>query len=394
MKFNRLTQSLLVFIGGWVMGWYSYHHWSGAGLAGYYRQLPPLTVTLVHDEESEQKALPAQAPEPSAVVVLLRGQRFDEVMDQYDELAAINDAQGMRRYRGEIFSYVEALLKGEDQGPAVALLTRYLQSEFTDVQGRLTLAELYQRQREAVLAIDTLYQAKTYAYQADTVTRINDRIRAAVVAHNAALEANRDYLGVLELFQRLTQLEPDYSPFFVGLARAQLALSDYSGARQSLTLVMHDPTVGREVEELLAMMEDRDGADHAEAGVAIPLQRIGNHFLVEGWIDNDYPIVLLIDTGASVTVIEPTTLASAGLAQDRVRRFARFKTANGEVEAPLLTLGGLSVGEFTVNDLEVGILELSSMEGVDGLLGMNYLQHFQFFIDQSNGLLRLSPTER
>ena len=393
MMFNRLTQGLLIFIGGWVMGWYSYQHWFETGLAGYYQQLPPLTVTLTQDASSLPDTLVQEAAEPNAVVRLLKAQRFNELMDQYDDLVASNDQSGVRWYQNEIFNYVNDLLLQQDHGPAVTLLTRYLQSEFNDVEGRLTLAEAYQQRQEAMPAIDTLYQAKAYAYRADTVTQINDRIRRAVAEHHASLDENRDYAGMLALYQHLTQWEPDYSPFFVGLARAQLALNDYAGARQSLRLVMHDPTVDREVEELLAMMAGENGAKSGAAEVAIPLQRIGNHFLVEGWVDDTYPIVLLIDTGASLTVIQPATLTNVGMGRSATQKFGRFKTANGEVEAPLLTLGGLTVGEFTVNELEVGILELTALDGVDGLLGMNYLRHFQFFIDQSNSVLRLSPNE-
>jgi len=36
------------------------------------------------------------------------------------------------------------------------------------------------------------------------------------------------------------------------------------------------------------------------------------------------------------------------------------------------------------------VLDLGDRSGLDGLLGMNFLNHFQFFIDQNEALLRLS----
>jgi hypothetical protein len=36
---------------------------------------------------------------------------------------------------------------------------------------------------------------------------------------------------------------------------------------------------------------------------------------------------------------------------------------------------------------------MTTAPGVDGLLGMNYLKHFRFFIDQTENVLRLSETE-
>jgi hypothetical protein len=44
-----------------------------------------------------------------------------------------------------------------------------------------------------------------------------------------------------------------------------------------------------------------------------------------------------------------------------------------------------------VDGIEIGAIEIASAMGVDGLLGMNFLRHFQFFIDQGRAVLRLSP---
>ena len=43
-----------------------------------------------------------------------------------------------------------------------------------------------------------------------------------------------------------------------------------------------------------------------------------------------------------------------------------------------------------VNNLETGVLDLAGQTGIDGLLGMNFLRHFRFFIDQNESELRLS----
>ena len=64
--------------------------------------------------------------------------------------------------------------------------------------------------------------------------------------------------------------------------------------------------------------------------------------------------------------------------------------ANGTVRAPVYKLDVLSVGDWQVRQLDIGVLALAGMPGVDGLLGMNFLNHFQFFIDQNEALLRLS----
>ena len=67
-----------------------------------------------------------------------------------------------------------------------------------------------------------------------------------------------------------------------------------------------------------------------------------------------------------------------------------FNTANGQVRAPIYILELLSVGDWYVQQLEIGILDLGGEAGFDGLLGMNFLSHFRFFIDQNENVLRLS----
>jgi clan AA aspartic protease (TIGR02281 family) len=99
---------------------------------------------------------------------------------------------------------------------------------------------------------------------------------------------------------------------------------------------------------------------------------------------------LLIDTGASLTIFTPEVLEQHGIRYHETGRSDIFNTANGPVRAPVYKLDYLSVGGWQVHHLEIGVLDLGSGAGVDGLLGMNFLSHFQFFIDQNESLLRLS----
>ena len=99
---------------------------------------------------------------------------------------------------------------------------------------------------------------------------------------------------------------------------------------------------------------------------------------------------MLIDTGASLTIFTPAVLEQRGIRYQDTGRTGVFNTANGPVEAPVYTLDSLTVGDWQVNNIEIGVLDLGGSSGVDGLLGMNFLNHFQFFIDQNEDLLRLS----
>jgi clan AA aspartic protease (TIGR02281 family) len=183
----------------------------------------------------------------------------------------------------------------------------------------------------------------------------------------------------------------------MGLATAQLALEDRVSAYHTLQLVAQDPDVGARARAMLAELSvafaDMQASGTPDAGseiAGIPLMRSGNHFIVGARPAGGRSIQLLIDTGASLTILTPQVLARHGIRYRDTGRTGVFSTANGRVSAPVYQLDSLAVGDWQVGPLDVGVLDLGGRSGVDGLLGMNFLSHFRFFIDQNEASLRLS----
>jgi predicted aspartyl protease len=91
-----------------------------------------------------------------------------------------------------------------------------------------------------------------------------------------------------------------------------------------------------------------------------------------------------------MTIVTPAALQRHGIQYMDTGRTGIFSTANGRVSAPVYRIGKLAVGDWEVRQLEIGVLDLGNRTDIDGLLGMNFLRHFQFFIDQNRSSLRLS----
>ncbi|MDX2487363.1 MAG: retropepsin-like aspartic protease, partial [Gammaproteobacteria bacterium] len=189
----------------------------------------------------------------------------------------------------------------------------------------------------------------------------------------------------------------EHAPWFIGLATAQLALDDIEAARRSLLLVSQDPDVGAQAQVMLSEItvalderQDTEPQVSATEVVGIPLHRSGNHFIVDASSARNRSIRLLIDTGASLTMLTADVFEQGDIQYKNTGRIGVFSTANGLVRAPIYVLDSLSVGDWQVNQLEVGVLASPGDSNIDGLLGMNFLRHFQFFIDQNEALLRLS----
>ena len=91
-----------------------------------------------------------------------------------------------------------------------------------------------------------------------------------------------------------------------------------------------------------------------------------------------------------MTIISSAALQQRGLRYRETGRSQLFSTAYGRVSAPVYLLESLSVGDWYVQQLEVVVLDLDGHAVMDGLLGMNFLSQFRFFIDQNASMLRLS----
>ncbi len=104
----------------------------------------------------------------------------------------------------------------------------------------------------------------------------------------------------------------------------------------------------------------------------IVLQRNAyGHYVTSGTI-NDYPVVFLLDTGASDIAIPESVANKIGLSKGRA---ITIKTANGNVKAYRTRIDSVAVGDIRLYDLNATILE--NMAGEEILLGMNFLKHLE-----------------
>ena len=393
---HKLSAGLLIFAAGWGLGWYTHTHWGTDPV----QSAQPLVSTPskpVNADASVAGSTPATPDHVDDMVSLLQRNEPDAVMERYESLQVQAGDAAVAEARTQILSHASRLIAERRFGLAEQLLQRFLDAAYRDVEARILLAAAHRGQDNIRAAIDQLYEARGYAYRPAMLKKINRRIRSLVAELTQALKRNNDHDALLALYQQLTQLEPDHAPWFMGLAVTQLALNDSDAARRSLLLVSQDPDVGAKAQAMLselnlatARLQDTEPQNAAAELVGIPLYRSGNHFIVDAKPARGQNIRLLIDTGASLTIFTPEVLEQRGIRYRNTGRSGVFNTANGPVRAPIYTLDALSVGDWEVSNLEIGVLDLSGGSAIDGLLGMNFLSHFQFFIDQNEALLRLS----
>ena len=390
---RKALYAVLLLVTGWVLGWYTHE---------YYRHEPATPVVSVPAAPSGLSAPvrefsdDALAPDDE-IQQLLSAQDYEGAVELYEVLQQQADETAAQHARQQLLGHARNLLETRQFRMAEALLQRLLVATWRDVEARVLLAELAHRRGEVTAAVEQLYAARGHAWDQASLARLLQRIRGMVNEQVALLRKNANQAGLLELYQRLTQLEPDHAPYFIGLAGAQLELGDVDAARTSLELVAQDPDYGVQATTMLASLRQVPDGLYEEAAAVpaaevagIPLQPRGTHFLVEARPGRGGSLNLLIDTGASMTIVTPGALEHHGIHYTDTGRTGIFSTANGRVSAPVYRIGKLAVGDWEVRQLEIGVLDLGNRTDIDGLLGMNFLRHFQFFIDQNRSSLRLS----
>ncbi len=193
-----------------------------------------------------------------------------------------------------------------------------------------------------------------------------------------------DLNSLQALLVSLIEIEPERAAWRYSLAKAQYDLQQYDDALYTLAYILFDADYGFRSTQLYEEIKDKlNFAGYTE----VLLRKVGSHYVVSARLNNFHPVKLLLDTGASVTSLNASLLESLGLTGSGTKTIT-LDTAGGRIKSDLITLGSLSIGGQVVSGLDVASLNIAGIEA-DGLLGMNFLNHFRFVIDQDQRKLYL-----
>lgn len=102
-------------------------------------------------------------------------------------------------------------------------------------------------------------------------------------------------------------------------------------------------------------------------------------------------VLLVLDTGAAATSIEPAILEEVGYtSRDAITR-TRVPTPTGIQRGYLVRATRFHALGFALQSFVVQSLALGDEYGVDGLLGMNFLERFNFTVRPVEQEIHLEP---
>ena len=104
-------------------------------------------------------------------------------------------------------------------------------------------------------------------------------------------------------------------------------------------------------------------------------------------------IDVILDTGAVYTVIAWDVAKDIGYDPAVSERRMPIVTANGVIEAPLITVQSVELVELRVEAVDVVCHDIPEIAGIEGLLGLSFLQHFRTLINYTTGVLEITTGE-
>ena len=104
----------------------------------------------------------------------------------------------------------------------------------------------------------------------------------------------------------------------------------------------------------------------------------------------DAPLLvrLLVDTGASYTVLPTQILRRIGCNLDRPNQKKKIVTANGALDVPIVTVPWFNCLGIKRENYPVVGLDLPASSFTDGLLGMDFLRFVKAVIDVAQAEIR------
>ncbi len=122
-------------------------------------------------------------------------------------------------------------------------------------------------------------------------------------------------------------------------------------------------------------------------GFSVNLLRRHELWFAEVILNNKLTRHLVVDTGASFTLISRRVANDLGIVIDENTPSIPASTVSGLILTPLVTLSSIRVGKAEIEDVDVAVYNMPS--GNDGLLGNSFLNKFKVVIDSVNGKMIL-----
>lgn len=360
---------------------------------------PQITATSNASQLPNVKPVVAPPPEQSFAQfrLLLAQQQFVSAVDYYANQETVLPLKETQQWRSHLTDFLAGKLNNGEIESFLELSELWLQEHYSDIEVLLLQAQYYRGLGYFSEALQSYLQARTYADTEQQRKRVYDELQNFIFQRDTDYTEQGDWQALLIFYAKLYDLDVANANQKFRYAELLLMFSD---EKLAVSILDQLQVAWKPKAQQLLSQYRREGGYHAGKSQStgfqseIAMAPVGSHYLLTITLNDTSNHHLLLDTGASITMLseESFNVASQGSGWQEMG-WSLFNTANGIARGRMMQVDRLQLGDYVLKDVRVAVQSADFGNGVDGLLGMNVLRQFQFQIDQDNHRLLLSPRE-
>ncbi|GGY65591.1 hypothetical protein GCM10011613_06830 [Cellvibrio zantedeschiae] len=288
-----------------------------------------------------------------------------------------------------LWEKIEQLIARSQFDDAIRLLQTQMGEPKNAARAWLTLASIYKKQSQPLAAVDAWFRYVKLEMDDQKINKALGDIKIYLLQlKDTPVLINNDYSWLLAQFDELLKYNPNDGDLHLILAALLVQLNDDYQAQYHALMAVNDPRAQKKAEVILAQL---NGTNTPEE-ISIPLIRHGNQYLVNVYIEGN-SAKLLLDTGASLSGLSASYTAKYP-SLIKATKPIRLNTASGAHDSFLFTVNSIAIEDMVFNQHILTQLPMDNSQGFDGLLGVDILGRFDFFIDQNSAVLRLKARKQ
>ncbi len=309
--------------------------------------------------------------------ILLAQNRFNDALTFYLEANNENSVA----YRIQIEDYLMDLVK-IDVVKALEYMEVFLYNVAESNIVKLMI-KTYIAQGDFSKAIALIIQVKENYSSEEEDKRVSEQLENTAKQFMEILNDREAYAELISFLEDMIAYDSTDSFYSFHLAQLYLRLDKIPEASLLLDELQYDEVYGQNVKTLLQTIDIEEEGDAYK--YTIPLERYGDHFSVKVFLDGS-AFNLMLDTGATYIFIDEDKASMLEVLRDDLV----LQTAGNDVSAKLCQASTMRIGNLQLANIKITVAPFKRQD-IDGLLGMNFLKQFKFFIDQDEGILYLDP---
>ncbi len=299
-------------------------------------------------------------------------------------LKSLENKAQLTELKSHWLNKVSELISRGELSEADKAITAYLEFDRDDIDFLYLQVDNYLKQQLVLTAIEYAYNIQYHVYTENQKHEVINHARQMVYEYVDIFIQNNQWLELQSFIEQLMVTDVENLHLNWLYTSSLYELGEFELARNTIEPLLTAPNYKIKANALLTKIQIA-----LRQPDSIQLTKQGEHFIVQATINETFNVALMIDTGASISLLSEQAFTE-------VNKFTKvsyieditLNTAGGLVTASIYQAESLSIQGYLVKDF---VFAVSPYVGAsnDGLLGMNYLRAFEFNIDQRNNLLIL-----